>query len=75
MMSGPWHDMAQVGSCWPFTKQALAQSQAKQRGICGGECGMGMRFPSSTVIPRLMSDPANEFFGYRRFFSLFFGLG
>jgi len=23
------------------------------------------------VIPRLTSDPANEFFGYRRFFSLF----
>jgi len=28
-----------------------------------------------TVIPRLTSDPANEFFGQRRFFSLFFGLG
>ena len=27
------------------------------------------------VIPRLTSDPANEFFGQRRFFSLFFGLG
>jgi len=28
-----------------------------------------------TVIPRLTSDPANELFGERKFFSLFFGLG
>ena len=50
MMSGPWHDMAHVGSRRPFTKQALAQSQAKQRGICGGEFGTGMGFPSSTSV-------------------------
>ena len=30
---------------------------------------------TSTVIPRLTSDPANEFFGWRRFLPLFFGLG
>jgi len=29
----------------------------------------------TTVIPRLTSDPANEFFGKRRFFRCFFGLG
>jgi len=29
----------------------------------------------NTAIPQQMSDPANEFFGKRRIFSLFFGLG
>ena len=37
--------------------------------------GGGSSSSSSTVIPRLTSDPANEFFGKRRFFSLFFGIG
>jgi hypothetical protein len=42
---------------------------------CSNESLPTMVMTVSTVIPRLTSDPGNEFFGQRRFFSLFFGLG